>query len=343
MPGSAPPPPELVAVVSEVVYFVSLALPLGIGITVAWLAIAERSGGLVSRHARNVALPAAVIVVIGAVLQLRAAAHVTGVTLTEVSALLLAACGLAAMRWSSSPLLARAVVAVAVVAVVIPHIPLSPTTLTRLASTVLTTVHLLGAMTWVGGLVALAATSMSLRRSGIPAADDDRVAEDWAQVWQRFSIVALVAVGALIVSGTWLAWSHVGAVSQFITTGYGRFLGVKLILVLTLLAAGAYNVRILLPRIADLQRAGDTRGVFRLATQHFPMLVTGEAVLALVILTIVPFLRGSARAEAGEPGSVTFDMGTFVSGPGLIALVAAVMWTGARRSLRPLRPSRPVP
>ena len=62
--------------------------------------------------------------------------------------------------------------------------------------------------------------------------------------------MALVAAGAVVVSGVWLTWKHVGAPSQLWTTTYGRFLVVKLVLVVALVAAGAGNQFVLLPGIA---------------------------------------------------------------------------------------------
>ena len=156
-------------------------------------------------------------------------------------------------------------------------------------------------------------------------------------------MVALVAVSALVVSGTALMWSHVGTPRQLLTTPYGRFLAVKLVLVLCLLGAGAYNVRVLLPRIHVLQRDGDTRDVFLLAAQHFPSIVAVETLVSIGVLTVVPFLRGSARKQAGWPNAAPFDLGTLGTGVVFIALVAAIMWAGSRRSVRPLQPSKPVP
>ncbi|SBS79747.1 putative copper export protein [uncultured Mycobacterium sp.] len=343
MPGTAPPNPAALVVVTQVIYYLSLAIPLGIGMTVGALAIPERHGGLVSRQARSLAVPAAVIVVAGAALQFHATTHVTDWALIELAVLGLAACGLLALRWTPSRLLARAVGTVAILAAVIPRVPLAWSTLSRMATNVVVTVHLLSAMTWVGGLTVLAATAIAGRRTATRTQNDDRLAADWAQIWQRFSMVALVVVGALAVSGTWLAWTHVGTPSQFFTTTYGRFLAVKLVLVLALLGGGAYNVRILLPKIHVLQRDGDTRGVFLIAAQHFPSVVAGEALVSIGILTVVPFLRGSARNQAGWPSAPPFDLGTLGTGLLLIAVVAAIMWAGTRRSFRPLQPSRPVP
>ncbi|QEN12209.1 CopD family protein [Mycolicibacterium sp. ELW1] len=341
MPGPTPPAPAALDVVTQVVYYLSLSIPLGMGLTVGALAIPESRGGLIARQVRSLAVPAAIVVLLGVVLQFRAAAHLSVMTLAPLFALMLAACGLVAMRWSQSRTLPLGVAVVAAVAAVIPEIPVTFANLSRVVSNVLTAVHVLGATTWVGGLVVLGATGIAVRRN--MTRGDEGVAADWAQIWERFSLVAMIAVGALVVSGSWLAWTHVGTPGQLLTTAYGRALAVKLVLVVVLLCAGAYNVRVLLPRIRALQSDGDTRGLFHLAAQHFPAVVFAEALVAICVLTVVPFLRGSARAQAGSPAAVSFDLGTFGVGAVLIAAVAAAMWAGSRRSVKPLAPSTPVP
>ncbi|MCV7344894.1 CopD family protein [Mycolicibacterium rhodesiae] len=341
MPGPTPPTPAAIDVVTQVVYYLSLSIPLGIGLAISALAAPESQGGPVARQVRSLGVPAAIVVLTGVVLQVRAAAHLSAMTLAQLFVLTLAACGLVAMRWNQSRTLPLGVAAAAVVAAVIPEIPMKFTNLTRLVSSVLTAVHVLGAITWVGGLVVLAATGIAGRRNTIR--DHEGVAADWARIWERFSLVATIAVGALVVSGSWLAWSHVGTLGQLLTTAYGRALAVKLVLVVLLLCAGAYNVRVLLPRIRAAQSDGDTRGLFRLAAQHFPAVVFAEALVAICVLTVVPFLRGSARAQAGSSAAVSFDLGTFGVGVVLIAAVAGAMWAGTRRPVKPLVPSTPAP
>ncbi|WP_431237845.1 CopD family protein [Mycolicibacterium aichiense] len=339
MPGPTPPAPAAIDVVTQVVYYLSLSIPLGIGLTIGALAAPESQGGLVARQVRSLSVPAAIVVLVGIALQLRAVANLSVMTLAPLVALMLAVCGLVAMRWSQSRALPLGIAAVAVAAAVIPEIPIKFLNLSRAMSNVLTAVHVLGAITWVGGLVVLAAAGIAGRRNRT----GDGVAADWVQIWERFSQVAMIAVGALVVSGSWLAWSHVGTPGQLLTTAYGRALAVKLVLVVLLLCAGAYNIRVLLPRIRALQSAGDTRGLFHLAAQHFPAVVLAESLVAVGVLTVVPFLRGSARAQAGSPAAVSFDLGTFGVGVVLIAAVAAAMWAGNRRSVTPLAPSTPVP
>ena len=103
-------------------------------------------------------------------------------------------------------------------------------------------------------------------------------------------------MGAVITSGSWLAWKHVGGVSELITTTYGRFLFVKLLLVFTLISAGAYNQFLLTPRIARTHAAGEIGKGFALTLRYFPAIVAVETTLGISVLFIVPFLTGSARA-----------------------------------------------
>ncbi|WP_329486606.1 CopD family protein [Kitasatospora sp. NBC_01246] len=69
-------------------------------------------------------------------------------------------------------------------------------------------------------------------------------------MWRRFSPVAMICVGAVTVAGLRLGWKHVGAVSPLWTTGYGTALLVKILLVVGLVTAGAFNQFRLRPRIA---------------------------------------------------------------------------------------------
>jgi putative copper export protein len=213
-----------------------------------------------------------------------------------------------------------------------PLIPWSGWTIDGLARNALTGVHVLGALLWVGGLVVLAAAGLIGRRRARTEAGgaDVSATAEWMQIWERFSVVALFAVGALIVSGTWLAWSHVGTVGQLVTTTYGRYLGVKLLLVIGLMVAGAYNMRVLLPRIRTARSAGDTRSALHLAATHFPLVVLAEAVTGTGVLAIVPFLRGSARSQAGWAAARPFDLTVAGTGLVLVALVAFALWAGTR-------------
>lgn len=358
-----PSAPALLTIVSEVVYYLSLALPVGMGMTVATLAIPTSRGGVVAARLYGALLPAAVFIglaaawgfltevaqvahttVLGALQpeaigQLLAAAPSRGSTVgvgaiavAQLIGLGICVAGLVAMRRLRLRWIAVGVLVSAIVTAVLPSLPFSWSALPGIAHNGITIVHLVGALLWMGGLLVLPIAGMLTRGGSDDNATRARAANDWTQIWERYSVVALYSVGAVVVSGTWLSWIHVGTVGQLFTTAYGRALAVKLVLVLALLAAGAYNVRVLIPHIRAARRAGDTRSVLRLAAHHFPIVVCLEAVIAVAVLAVVPFLRGSARTAAGWPAARPFDLTTFGAGVVLVMIVAAALWLGNRTS-----------
>ncbi|HET9255668.1 MAG TPA: CopD family protein [Pseudonocardiaceae bacterium] len=188
-------------------------------------------------------------------------------------------------------------------------------------------VHIVAGCAYLGGLAGLASLSRARHALGAHAG------LFWARIWQRFSVLALTAVGGIIISGSWLTWKHVGGLSEFATTTYGRFLLAKLVLVLALISAGAYNQFLLTPRIARAHAAGDIGTGFALTLRHFPAVVTIEAALGAGVLLIVPFLSGSARAQAGDGPTPTIDGIILFLGILLVAGLAATFYASHRVSL----------
>jgi copper transport protein len=196
--------------------------------------------------------------------------------------------------------------------------------------------HVSAVSTWVGGIAALVVLATARRRL-TPGAG-----ATWAQIWTRFSTVALCAVGCLLISGLYLAWSLVGSPGELLTTSFGRFLLVKVCLVATMIGVGALNEFLLMPRIARARAAGEEGSVFRLALRVFPALVTVEVVLAIGVLFVLSFLTGSARVEAGEPDP-TLSGGIVGIGVLLAVLLAISFVTTAKVSERLSRPTAPAP
>jgi copper transport protein len=201
---------------------------------------------------------------------------------------------------------ATAAASLAVTASLVSSLPtnLGTETFDDVLGAVMTQTHIIAGCTWLGGLGSLALLSRSRRALGAHSG------LSWARLWQRFSILALTAVGAVIISGSWLTWKHVGGVAEFATTTYGRFLLVKLLVVLAMVAAGAYNQFLLTPRIARAHAAGEIGKGFALTLRHFPAVVAGGTALGICVLVIVPFLTGSARAQAGDGAAPTVDGNT---------------------------------
>ncbi|MFI6777102.1 copper resistance D family protein [Nocardia sp. NPDC050412] len=89
---------------------------------------------------------------------------------------------------------------------------------------VLAAVHALAAASWFGLLVALA---LVVRARG-----------EWAVTLPRYSAVALPLVGIVTVTGLVNGLVRVGGIAPFVTTGYGRILLAKTLVLVGLLALG---------------------------------------------------------------------------------------------------------
>lgn len=91
--------------------------------------------------------------------------------------------------------------------------------------------HLSATGLWVGGLTAFAFVLPHVRH-----------AEEAARLVATFSNYVRVCVAALIISGVYAAWLHVGSVEGLFSTLYGRALLVKLVLFAPLLALAGVNL-----------------------------------------------------------------------------------------------------
>jgi len=89
-------------------------------------------------------------------------------------------------------------------------------------------VHTIGVSVWMGGLVMLFVVVLPRRRS-----------EELVAVLPRFSALATVAVGSVVVAGIVLSIDLVGAAGALPTTSYGRILLLKLAVVSVLLVVAS--------------------------------------------------------------------------------------------------------
>ena len=229
-------------------------------------------------------------------------------------------------RWSHAAAVTAAGLTVA--ASLVPSIPAKAVEFGDVVAKMLIQAHIIGGSLWVGGLIALALLARTRRHLDVSAGDV------WARIWARFGVLALVAVGMVLVSGVRLTYREVGAWEQFVTTPFGRFLLAKIVLVVGLVAAGAYNQLVLMPKIARAQRAGRLSNVFAYVLVTFPRVVLTEVVLGIGVLAIVPFLNGSARAQAAghEIEGPVMDGGLFSAGLLLVATLAASFYATAKAS-----------
>ncbi|GAA2461837.1 copper resistance D family protein [Streptomyces mauvecolor] len=186
-------------------------------------------------------------------------------------------------------------------------------------------VHIVSGTVWIGGLAVLAALATTRGRLS------ESAGALWADLWRRFSLVALICVGAVLTSGLWMSWKHVGGIGQLWSTSYGLFLLIKIALVLGMVTAGGVNQFWLMPRIAQARRADATASLLHLTLRHFPRVVWAEVALGIAVLAVIPFLSGSARSEAGSPPAVT--SGSIITvGAALVLTLAASLCITARTS-----------
>ena len=129
-------------------------------------------------------------------------------------------------------------------------------------------IHVAAGAAWLGTLGVLAITVFS-RPDGL----------DLGRLVAAFSSLALPAGGLAIGAGGIVAWRYLGGLEPLITTPYGRTLLIKLALLAGVAGTGAYNWRIVLPRL----RRGEEAPVRSSATVE---VVVGLGLLAVTAVLV---------------------------------------------------------
>ncbi|MGZ4150264.1 MAG: copper resistance CopC/CopD family protein [Actinomycetota bacterium] len=281
--------PSLLSIVAKVLLYVGLML--FVSVAAVWFAVFREP----ATRARPVVVTAATAALAGAILLVLDERRSVGVPLGELLrsstghtlVWLLAAVVITdvlAVAWLLRPARVGLLVASAlgaavamVVHVMGGHASASPTPWLQEA---LQSIHFLAAGLWVGGLVFLV---VLLRRP--PTAPVTQA--------ERFSSLALGAVVVIVVTGLVRAVDQLGGLGEVVhgaTSAYGITLLVKIGLVLLLIAAGAWNRRRTVPRLAE-----DPRGLRRV--------VTGEVVVAAGIVVLTATLTGLNPPKAATAPS----------------------------------------
>ncbi|MGH2679732.1 MAG: copper resistance D family protein, partial [Actinomycetota bacterium] len=135
----------------------------------------------------------------------------------------------------------------------------------------------------------------------------DRV-QIMAPTVSRFSDMATVAVGVLVVSGIFRSWIEVGAWRALVGTTYGLVLLTKVAAFLPMVGLGAVNRFWAKPRLA---RAVEAPGRGPGAMSTIRRLITVELVLAVVVIGVTASLVNIApgRVAAGLDGPFTTEIG----------------------------------
>lgn len=156
--------------------------------------------------------------------------------------------------------------------------------------------HLLAATVWIGGLIHLLAGILLIRRH--LAGQERKTA--LAALTARFSILGVVSVVVLGITGLYSAWAQV-TVPAAIATPYGRVLLVKVALVAGILALAACNQFGVRPRLPRDDRADG----------YLTRVTGGEIALGVLILlltgllaTLEPARQVASRMGLGQEGAL---------------------------------------
>jgi copper transport protein len=155
-------------------------------------------------------------------------------------------------------------------------------------------IHLIATSIWVGGLAMLA---FVVPRVAQTLGDEDR-SWLWLRAVVSFSTLAAVAVGALLVTGSYLSFLHVGSWTALIGTAYGRVLLLKLALVGVVMLIGGYNLIVIKPQ---LDRAIDKPEAGPQLQQRFRRTVLVEAAVGLLVLASAGILTALPRSKDPQP------------------------------------------
>ncbi len=160
-------------------------------------------------------------------------------------------------------------------------------------------IHLTAASIWIGGLAFFGAVYLPAVRSVAPDAVRPAAV--------RFSRIALIAVGALVLTGLIQGWLYVGAPSALASSSYGRTLLVKLIVVATLLAIAAINRWGIVPRLAA---AGSSSRLLLTLVRFETMLGFAVALLAATVaISQPPKIAAQATGSTPEQAPQTLVLG----------------------------------
>jgi putative copper resistance protein D len=136
--------------------------------------------------------------------------------------------------------------------------------------------HLWAASAWIGGLVLLVPLLKSSARSPTPG---------WCKLEldavNRFSMLGIVAVATLVLSGAINAWIIVGTWQVLLGTAYGQLLLVKVAVVVVMVAFAGVNRLWLTPQLGSTA-APDSDASQRLARNSVIEIALGLAVFAIV-------------------------------------------------------------
>jgi copper transport protein len=166
-------------------------------------------------------------------------------------------------------------------------------------------IHVAAMATWLGGLAALLLVLPAATRSATSPADRGRLL---AGPLGRFSALALVMVALIMATGLIQAYVYVRHLGDLLTTGYGRAVLAKFLLLLAVIAIAAYNRRTVIPRLRRVAELGGSPGLPGVLLRRA---LRGEVALLAVVIGVTAALASYAPPVSAQPGpfSTTTEVG----------------------------------
>lgn len=194
--------------------------------------------------------------------------------------------------WSKALLLAMPLAYVVMVPALAGHGSTQPPVLLNFPVNV---VHVAAMAVWLGGLAALLFVASRGTRELEPG-DRSRLL---ATALSRFSRVALVSVGAILLTGLIQAYVYVRHLDALTETGYGRAVLIKFVLLMVLIGIGAYNRRRSVPRLNRIAAGGEPPGRAGLMLRRA---LRAEVALLVVVLGVTAALASYAPPVTAQSG-----------------------------------------
>jgi copper transport protein len=168
----------------------------------------------------------------------------------------------------------------------------------------LNAVHVGAMAVWLGGLATLLLVLPAATRA-LGHGDRSRLL---ALILGRFSQLALVAVGAILLTGVVQAYVYVRHPGELLSSGYGRAVLAKFLLLLVVIGFAAYNRRRSVPRLQRIAESGESPGRTGVLLRRA---LRAEVAVLLVVLGVTAALASYAPpvTAQGGPYSATTSFG----------------------------------
>ena len=175
--------------------------------------------------------------------------------------------------------------------------------------------HALTVATWIGGLLVL----LFVVPKALAAASAEESAASMAATVPRFSVTALLSVGLLTATGTYLAVMHVKSWGALFGSGYGRLVLAKIAGLAVALLLASYNLfktrKGLAASAADPAASQRWSEILRKA-------VRGEVLVTMVVIALAAALVSVPPANSGTFAPEVFEASADLNGAFVTATLA---------------------